>query len=111
MDISSMVNKAVEAFKKDDTLLSASNQKDVNMLVSTFRGEDGHTYRAVVNLDRKKNIEAHLTFAPGVTAQRRLFDGTWQTLTGPMDAVGALSQDGGVRMWMAPGQMDLIREA
>ncbi len=98
-------------FKKDDTLLSASNQKDVNMLVSTFRGEDGHTYRAVVNLDRKKNIEAHLTFAPGVTAQRRLFDGTWQTLTGPMDAVGALSQDGGVRMWMAPGQMDLIREA
>ena len=101
----------LDPFAPDGTLLSASNDKGIDMLVSTFRDAEGCLYRAVVNLDRKKSIEAHLTFAPGVTARRKLFTGGWQTLTGPMDAVGALSDDGGARMWMAPGQMELIREA
>ena len=64
-----------------------------------------------MNLDRRKNIEAHLTFAPGVKVERKQWDDSWQTLTGPMDAVGTLTDDGrSVRMWLAPGQIELLRE-
>ena len=99
------------AFAPDDGLLAAENAKGVDMLVSTFRDKNGVRYRTVVNLDRKKNIEAHLIFAPGVKVERKQWGDSWQILTGPMDAVGALSDDGrSVRMWLAPGQIELLRE-
>ncbi len=99
------------AFTPDDGLLAADNAKNVNMLVSTFRDKNDVRYRTVVNLDRKKNIEAHLTFAPDTKVELKQFNDFWQPLTGPMDAVGALSDDGrSVRMWLAPGQIELLRE-
>ena len=100
------------SFAPDDGLLAADNAKDVKLLVSAFRDEIGVRYRTVVNLDRKKNIEARLTFAPGVMVERKQWGDSWQPLTGPMDAVGALTDDGrAVRMWLAPGQIELLREA
>ena len=57
-----------------------------------------------------KQIESHLTFAPGVKVEQKQWD-SWKTLTGPMDAVGALTDDGrSVRIWLAPGQIELHKE-
>ena len=65
-------------FAPDDTLLGARNSKELNMLISTFTGPDGTKYRAVVNMDRKKNIEAKLTFAPGVRVEKLFpFNSPW----------------------------------
>ena len=99
------------AFAPDETLRAAANDKGLNMLVSTFRDDEGTRCRAVVNLDRKRSVEARLTFAPRVRIERKLFTDHWQELKGPQDAVGALSDDGqAVRMWLAPGQIEVIRE-
>ena len=100
-----------ETFKPDDTLLSASNAKDINMLISTFVDEDGIRYRAVVNLDRTRNVEARLHFAPSVAVERRTFYDTWEGSAGNTDIIGILGDDGSsVRMWMAAGQLELLRE-
>ena len=101
----------LELFKPDETLLGAKNKKDINMLISTFHGEDGTKYRVVVNMDRKKNIEAKLLFAPGVKVTRLSWNNTWVDASGYFDAVGAQSLDGSsVAMWMAPGQMEILKE-
>jgi len=101
----------VAPFAADDTLLAAGNEKGIDMLVSTFTDEAGNRYRAIVNLDRERNIEAKLTFAPGIKVEKKEFTNSWQQVSGPTDAVGALSDDGSsVRMWMAAGQMELLRE-
>ncbi len=101
----------LELFAPDDTLTDARNVKDINMLISTFVGPDGTRYRVVVNLDRKKNIEAKLTFAPGVRVEKLSWEHQWCDCSGYTDAVGALSADGATTsLWMAPGQMEIIRE-
>jgi len=98
-------------FAPDDTLLGADNAKDINMLISTFVGPDGTKYRVVVNMDRKKNIEARLRFAPGVKVSRLAWEQQWENCGVLTDAVGALSQDGAVTsLWLAPGQMEVLRE-
>ena len=99
-------------FTPDDTLVGAYNAKDINMLISTFTGPDGTKYRAIVNMDRKKNIEAKLAFAPGVRIEKMNWNNTWVSCGGYSDAVGALSADGATAsMWMAPGQLEIIRES
>ncbi len=50
-------------------------------------------------------------FDKRVEVERRLFNRSFERANNPMDAVGALSEDGAsVRMWLAPGQMELLRE-
>lgn len=101
----------VPMFQADETLLSAGNAKDINMLISTFVDADGSRYRVVVNLDRKKSIPAKLLFAPDVKVEQLMFNREWKLCSQYTDAVGALSSDGSsVTMWMAPGQMEILRE-
>ncbi|MBQ1954177.1 MAG: hypothetical protein II350_00425 [Clostridia bacterium] len=98
-------------FSADETLLSATNGKGVNMLVSKFTDSVGNVYRAVVNMDRKINIAAELNFAPGVKVERKFWGERWINCSGYSDAVGARDTRGAsVTMWMAPGQMEIIRE-
>jgi len=57
-----------------------------------------------------KQIESHLTFAPGVKVEQKQWD-SWKTLTGPMDAVGALTDDGrSVRIWWLRGRSSCIKK-
>ncbi|MBO5645756.1 MAG: hypothetical protein J6S59_01440 [Clostridia bacterium] len=98
-------------FAPDDGLTAVYNAKELNMLVSTFRDADGCRYRAVVNMDREKNIEAKLSFAPGIRVSRLHWGKTWVDCSGNRGAVGARSLDGAsVSMWLAPGQMEIFRE-
>ena len=98
-------------FAPDETLLDAKNNKDINILISSFTDADGFRYRAVVNMDRTRNIEAKLTFASSVKIEKLSWNNRWETSAGYQDAVGALSKDGStLSMWMAPGQLELLRE-
>ena len=98
-------------FAPDETLLSASNGKGLNMLVSSFKDKDGGVYRVVVNMDREKNIAAELNFAPGVKVDKKTWGEGWVNCSGYNDAVGARDTHGAsVTMWLAPGQMEIIRE-
>lgn len=101
----------IPMFQADATLLEAGNVKDINMLVSTFVDEEGVRYRVIVNMDREKNIAAHLCFAPNVQLEQLLFNREWKLCSQYTDAVGAMSNDGAsVTLWMAPGQMEILRE-
>ena len=98
-------------FEADDTLAGADNGKAINMLVSTFTDSDGVKYRAVVNMDREKNIEAKLSFASGIKVEKLGWKGQWISCGGYTDAVGALGATGATAsLWMAPGQLEIIRE-
>lgn len=98
-------------FESDGKLISACGSDEMNLLISRFEDEAGRTYWAVVNLDRRANTEANLVFDKRVEVERRLFNRSFERANNPMDAVGALSEDGAsVRMWLAPGQMELLRE-
>ena len=99
-------------FAPDDGLLAAGNAKELNMLISTFQDAEGRRYRAVVNMDREKNIEVKLSFASGISVSRLHWGKDWVDCSGNRDAVGALSQNGAtVSMWLAPGQLEIFREA
>ena len=101
----------LELFKPDDTLLEASTRQGINLLVSTFEGTDGVRYRAIVNMDRKKNVEANLSFAQGVKVHMQGWDNTWKYCGGATDAVGARTVTGAtVSAWLSPGQMEIFRE-
>ena len=98
-------------FKADETLLEAENGKNENMLISTFTDAEGNRYRAVVNLSRDKNVEARLTFASGIGAEKLTWGGRPVRCGGYNDAVGALGKKGAsVNLWMAPGQLEIIKE-
>ncbi len=95
----------------DDTLYTAHNSKGINMLISTFTGPDRTRYRVVVNLDRKRNVEARLNFFPHVKAEKLGWNNVWEPCRGYEDPVGALSgSEDSVAMWMGPGQMEILRE-
>lgn len=102
----------VAEFAADDKLIAAAGSNQTNLLVSRFEDREGRAYWVIVNMDRKRNTEASLRFAPGVKVEKRVFDRSFEKVVNLMDAVAALSEDGdSVRMWMAPGQMELLREA
>lgn len=98
-------------FQPDDTLLDAHTNQGINLLVSTFEGPDGIRYRVIVNVDRKKNVEAKMSFASGVKVHMQDWDNQWTYCGGVTDAVGARTLDGAtVSVWLAPGQMEIFRE-
>ena len=101
----------LDIFSGDETLISAYNKKGINMLVSTFKDKDDNVYRVVVNMDRKRNIAAELNFAPGIKLEKLTWNNTWVNWSGYSDAVGARDSKGAsVTMWMAPGQMEILKE-
>ena len=89
-------------FAPDDGLTAAFNEKDINMLISTFRDAEGRRYRAVVNMDREQSVRAKLAFAPGVRTTVLRWGKRWTECK--LDAVGTPS------LWLAPGQMEIFRE-
>lgn len=101
----------LDLFVPDETLLAVQNSKNTNMLVSTFTDLENKRYRIVVNMDRKKNIEAKLSFLSHVKIEKITWNGIWEECRGYDDPIGSLSRDGStVSMWMAPGQMEILRE-
>lgn len=101
----------MELFRPDEKLISAYGSEKVNLLIGRFEDESGRAYWAVVNLDRTANTEANLRFARGLDIERRMFNRNFERADNRMDAVAARTEDGAsIRMWLAPGQMELLRE-
>lgn len=101
----------LELFRPDEKLISAYGSEKVNLLIGRFADESGRAYWAVVNLDRTANTEANLRFARGMDLERRMFNRNFERADNRMDAVAARTEDGAsIRMWLAPGQMELLRE-
>ena len=90
-------------FAADDTLLKVGNDKNANILVSTFADEEGNKYRAFVNIDLKKTIRLSFTMAKGIRPERKEFRNTWAKL--PNDG-----SDTSYFLWMEPGALYVIKE-
>jgi len=90
-------------FTADDTLLKVGNDKNANVLVSTFVDADGNKYRAFVNLDLKKTIKLSFTCSKDIRVERKDFHDVWVKF--PSD-----TNDNNYFTWMEPGAMCVLRE-
>lgn len=98
-------------FSPDNTLKRAEGVGGQNLLISKFTDDTGVVYRVVVNIEREKNTEAKLDFAPGIIPEKLEWRERWRVCREYTDPVGTRSCDKAtVSMWLAPGQMELLRE-
>lgn len=105
----------IGAFRGDEDLRAIGADAEFPLLVSFFRGADGLRYATVVSLNKADSHNVKLTFARNVRPFQKRWS-IWKELVpsddaGLANATGETSGTQSIQLYLAPGQLVLVRLA
>lgn len=88
------------------------SEREVPMILSEFADESGRPYWMVVNNSVTSNTQATVRFTAGTRLEQCELGNVFRPVSVWGDPIGARDAEGGetVSLWLAPGQLVLLRE-